>query len=146
MLFPQLSSKKMQLLNDIENLSKQIKIFKWIQKDDLIYSEFHSILVSQSGVSSYIRSYQPALLKCVDWSYREEDFTINFKIVATEDSTPYSAPYQNQYSGIHAILHVPFLSDTATNAYEKIRNITKEDLPLFINYKHKTQLYSNLFI
>lgn len=145
MLFPQLVSRKMKILEDLKNISEQIKIFKGIKKNQMIYSEYHSILVAQSGVSSQLKSYKPALLKCVDWSYSTDNFIITFEIIASQDPTPYQPNYQSEYSGKQAIIHAPVLTNQATEAYKKIKIISKEDLPLFINYEYKTKLYSNLF-
>jgi|WetSurMetagenome_2_1015567.scaffolds.fasta_scaffold104071_3 hypothetical protein len=111
----------------------------------LIYSEYHRIHAARDGVNNWLLSTSPAILKCTDWNYKENDYSIDFKVIATEDRVPYNLPYQAQYSGKDARIILPEENANATKLLHKVRIITEEDLPLFINYYHKTDLYSRYF-
>jgi hypothetical protein len=76
---------------------------------------------------------------CTDWVYKDRGYAINYKILATEDIHPYESPYQTQYSGIYASMYFPMYRGSST-----IKIVPKEDLPLYIHFKHKTVFFDRL--
>lgn len=145
MLYPQLRERRADLLEQVRLIEKQTAIFKGIKKGDLIYSEYHRVSVARQGVQSWILSNSPSILKCISWGYNENDYAISFQIIATEDPVPYNFPYDIQYSGKDARIILPNENSHATEVMQKVRKITDTDLPLFINYYHKTDLFSKFF-
>jgi hypothetical protein len=129
-----------ELTNSLHNAEELFIIGKRIRKGVLIYSEDHFIRVSRDGVGSWVDSYEPAILRFKDWGFRDHGgFALVFDVVASEDSVPYSSPYQQQYSGRLAEIRWPGYKNA-----KAIKIVPVGDLPLYITYLHKTALFEGL--
>jgi hypothetical protein len=128
-----------ELRGELKASQEQLDIYKHIRKHSLVYAERLFIYTARDGVGDWHASYKPALLRYADWTFCHEGFSLRFDVVASEDPEPYSPPYQPEHSGKRAEIRGP-----KYYCATKIRIVPITDLPLYINYFHKTVLFDKL--
>lgn len=135
MLSKQIKQQIIFFKEKIKVLEKELSIVGHLRKNDIILVEGGvDYFVARDGVRRAFFSEAPALLKIKGVAYSPDKGSevIICDVLASEDIRPFSSPYQTEFLV------------TASLISSKIEILSLKELPLFVAYAYKSDLYMKL--